>query len=256
MKHLDDLKTLDPATDDIDPHGPRARATLERILATDPAYAPRPRRTRPKRVRVAVATSAVAIAAAAVFVPHDGPGLSGDQAYATWTAQPSGMSAKERAKAVKECRKSLKGMGPYDDTIEHAGTAMAERRGDWALVILVSHDEFEAQCMTNVNPRNRQSYGLIGGPGRPDLGPRQLAPSEMGTSGGGNFGYLTSAVGRAGSDIVAMTYNSPVRGRVEATVSNGYFAFWVPGSEFDGLHPVPVQVTYRDGRTATVKLSP
>jgi hypothetical protein len=255
MKHLDDLKTLDPATDDIDPHGPRARATLERILATAPAYDLRPRRTRPKLVRAAVATGAVAIAAAAVFVPHDGPVPSGDQAFATWTAQPSGMSTQERAQAVKECRKNLKDLS-NDDTIEHAGPAMAERRGDWALVILVSPDNFEAQCMTNVNPRNRGGYGSIGGPGRPDVGPRELELFGIGISGGGNFGYLTSAVGRAGSDIVAMTYNSPVRGRVEATVSNGYFAFWVPGRAFDGLHPMPVQVTYRDGHTATVKLSP
>ncbi|GAA1611526.1 hypothetical protein GCM10009789_77300 [Kribbella sancticallisti] len=257
MKHLDefaDLKTLDPATTEIDPHSPRARATLERVLATDPADGVRPYRTRRRLVRVAVATSAVAIAAVAVFVPRDsGPVPGGGMAYATWTAQPAGLSATDRADAVKECRKSLKGMG-QDDQINRAGTAMVERRGDWALVILTGHDQFTASCMTNVNPRNRQGYGSMGGPGGASVGARQLAPSAMGTSGGGNNGYLTSAVGRAGSDIVGMTYNSPTRGQVEASVQNGYFAFWVPGSEFDGHHPVPVRVTYRDGTTAAVKL--
>jgi hypothetical protein len=258
MKHLDefaDLKTLDPATTDIDPRSPRARATLERVFATDPAYDARPYRTRRRLVRVAVATTAVAIAAMAVFVPRDsGPVPSGDMAYATWTAQPGNMSAKERADAVKKCRTSLKGMG-QDEQINQAGTAIVERRGDWALVILTGNDQFTATCMTNVNPRNRQGYGFIDGPGRVPVGPRQLAPSLLGTSGGGINGYLTSAVGRAGSDIVGMTYNSPTRGRVKASVQNGYFAFWVPGSEFDGLRPVPVRVTYRDGTTAAVKLS-
>jgi hypothetical protein len=258
MKHVDefaDLKTLDPATTDVDPHSFRARAMLERVLATDPAYEVRPHRTRRRLVRVAVATTAVAMAALAVFVPRDsGPMPTGDMAYATWTAQPGSLSAKERADAVKQCRKSLRGMG-QDDQINRAGTAMVERRGDWALVILTGHDQFAASCMTNVNPRNRHGDGSIDGPGRAPIGPRQLAPSMMGTSGGGNNGYLTSAVGRAGSDVAGMTYNSPTRGQVKASVQNGYFAFWIPGSEFDGLDPVPVRVTYRDGTTAAVKLS-
>ncbi|TWD81377.1 hypothetical protein FB561_2490 [Kribbella amoyensis] len=257
MKLVDefaDLKTLDPAGTDFDPDGPRSRAMLERVLATDPAQDVRPARTRRRLVRVAVATSAIAIAAVAVFVPREsGPVPSGDEAYATWTAQPSGLSMKERADAVKQCRKSLNGMG-QDDKLKQAVTAMAERRGDWALVVLTGPDQFAATCMTNVNPRNPQGYGTIDGPGRAPVGPRQLAASALGTSGGGNYGYLTSAIGRAGTDVVRMTYKSPVHGQVKATVQNGYFAFWVPGSEFDGLHPVPVQVTYRDGTTAMVAL--
>ncbi|WP_432942928.1 hypothetical protein ACQPXM_38540 [Kribbella sp. CA-253562] len=257
MKHIDefaDLKTLDPATG-IDPHGPRARAALQRVLATDPAENVRPYRSRRRvLVRVAIATTAVAVAGLTVFVPRDGgPMPSGDLAFATWTAQPTGLSAEERADAVKQCRQSLKGMG-QDDRLNRAGTAMVERRGDWALVILTGHDQFSASCMTNVNPRHRQAYGSIDGPGRAPVGTRQLSPSQMGTSGGGNYGYLTTAVGRAGSDVVGVTYDSPTRGPVEASVRNGYFAFWVPGSEFDGLHPVPVRVTYRDGTTAAVTL--
>jgi hypothetical protein len=257
MKQLDelaDLKTLDPAATDIDLHTARARATLERILAADPARAARPRRTGRKLVRVAVVTSAAAVAAVAVFVPRSsGPVPNGDLAYATWTAQPGSLSARERGDAVDQCRKSLKGMG-QDEQINRAGTAMVERRGDWALVILTGHDQFAASCMTNVNPRNRQGYGSIDGPGRAPVAARQLSPSSMGTSGGGDFGYLTSAVGRAGLDVVGMTYTSPTRGQVEASVQNGYFAFWVPGNEFDGLEPVPVRVTYRDGTTAAAQL--
>lgn len=253
MKHLDefaDLKSLDPTTTGIDAHSPRARATLERVLARDPAPDIRPYRSRRRLVRLAVVTSAIAIAAVAVFVPRDGGAVpSGDVAYATWTSRPAGMSGMERADAGRECRKSLKGMG-QDRQIDRAVTALAERRGDWALVILTGQDQFAASCMTNIHGGG---FGSINGPGRTPVGPRQLASEGLGTSGGGDWS-VTSAVGRAGSDIVGMNYLSPAHGQVKATVENGYFAFWVPGSEFDGLHPVPVRVTYRDGTSAAVML--
>lgn len=257
MKHPDEfaeLATLDPARTDVDIHSPQARATLERVLASDPAYDPRPRRTRRRLVRVAVATSAVAIAAAAVLVPRDGgPVPSGDVAYATWTGQPTGPTAKERADAVQQCRKSLKGLA-YDAQLDRSGPAMVERRGEWALVIMSGRDQFEAYCVTNISPGHGYSSGYVGGDGRGPVGPRQVRPSVMGAGGGGGQRYLSQAIGRAGSDVVGMTYNSPTRGLVKASVQNGFFAFWVPGKEFDGLQPVPVRVTYRDGTTAAVNL--
>ncbi|GAA1585212.1 hypothetical protein GCM10009789_43570 [Kribbella sancticallisti] len=260
MKPVDEfaeLKALDPATDDIDPSSPRARATLERVLGSDPAYDVRPHRTRRRLVRGAVATAAVAIATLAVFVPRDsGPMPNGDMAFATWTAQPGGLSAKERADAVKACRKRSQGMG-QDDQVNRAGTAIAERRGEWTLVILTGHDQFAATCWMSINSRNRLGggFGNVDGPGRAAVGARELAPSLLGHIDIGFNGHVTSAVGRAGSDIVGLTYNSPTRGLVKASVQNGYFAFWVPGSEFDGSHPVPVRVMYRDGTSAAVKLS-
>lgn len=251
------LKTLDPATGDPDPHSPRAQASLERILASDPSYgASRPRLRRPL-VRVAVATAAVAIAAATVLLPRDSGPLPNGDAYAGWTAQPSGLSAKELAQAVAECRKSLQGMG-MDDQVDRSDPAMVERRGDWSLVILAGADQSEASCMTNVKTGLRGGgFGGVGGPGRPRVGPRELSVSGLGAGGGGSLGYVTTAMGRSGSDIVGMTYTSPSRGVVKATVMNGYFAFWIPGREFEGTEPVPVRVTYRDGTSAatTLKLS-
>jgi hypothetical protein len=256
MKPLDEfaaLKALDPATRDPDPHSPRAQATLERILATDPSYGVRPRRRRRILVRAAVATAAVGIVAAAVLVPRDSGPLPTGEAYAGWSAQPVGLTGEARATAVAQCRKSLKGMGT-DDLINHLGTALAERRGDWALVILVGQDEASANCMTRVGPGQGGGYGYVGGPGDAPVAARQLRVTSLGTSGGGNVSYLTSAIGRAGSDITGLTYTSPTRGVVKATVSNGFFAFWIPGSEFDGLQPVPVRVTYRDGKTVATTL--
>lgn len=44
------------------------------------------------------------------------------------------------------------------------------------------------------------------------------------------------------------------RGLVAATVAGGRFAFWFPGDELEDRETVPVEVTYADGSTATVKL--
>ncbi|MET7280429.1 hypothetical protein ABZS29_19490 [Kribbella sp. NPDC005582] len=257
MRPLDEfaaLKTLDPATTEADPHSPRAQASLERILATDPSYGVGLPRLRRPLVRAAVATAAIAIAAAIVLLPRDGGPLPNGDAYASWTAQPSGMTAKEHAEAVKECRKSLKGMG-VDDQIDRSDPAVVERRGDWSLVILAAADQSEASCMTNVKTGLRGGgFGSVGGPGRPPVGPRELSVSGMGAGGGGSLGYVTTAMGRSGADIVGMTYTSPTRGVVKATVMNGYFAFWLPGREFEGIQPVPVRVTYRDGTSAATTL--
>ncbi len=256
MKPLDEftvLKTLDPATADPDPHSPRAQASLERILATDPSYGgSRPRLRRPL-VRAVVATAAVAIAAATVLLPREGGPLPNGDAYAGWTAQPAGMSAKQQSKAVAECRESLKDM---DEQVDSTDVAIAERRGDWAMVILTGPDQFEANCLTHVGPgRDRSGFGHVGGPGRAVVGPRDIAVSGLGAAGGARTGYVTVADGRIGPDIVGMTYTSPTRGVVKATVANGYFAFWLPGWEFDGNKPVPVRVTYRDGTSAATTIS-
>ncbi|GAB3920285.1 hypothetical protein GCM10029976_005610 [Kribbella albertanoniae] len=256
MNPLDEfrnLKTLDPATSAPDPHSPRAQATLERILATDPVAGPRPHRLRRPMVRALVATAAVAIGAATVLLPREGGPFPNGDAYAGWTPQPAGMSAKQQSKAVAECRESLKEM---DEQVERTDVAIAERRGNWAMVILTGPDQFEANCLTHVGPgRNRSGFGHVGGPGRPLVGPRDIAVSGMGAAGGAPAGYVTVAEGRIGSDIVGMTYTSPTRGVVKATVANGYFAFWLPGWEFDGNKPVPVRVTYRDGTSAATTIS-
>ncbi|GAA0582302.1 hypothetical protein HPO96_08525 [Kribbella sandramycini] len=254
MKHLDefaDLKTLDPATG-ADPNTLHARATLDRILTTDPT--PTPRRPRRRAIRLAVAALAVAVGAAIVFVPRDTGPLPTGEAYAGWTAQPGSLSAKERAAAVKACRKQLSDT-PMDDVVKNTDPAIVERRGYWSVVVLLGPGGSEASCMTSSSPRMKGGgYGSIGGPGRPAPGPREISISSLGAAGGGDFGYVTSGMGRVGADIVGITYRSKAHGLVEATVENGYFAFWVPGKDLEDFEPAPVRVTYRDGTSAEVQL--
>ena len=57
-------------------------------------------------------------------------------------------------------------------------------------------------------------------------------------------------------DVTGVTYQSASRGQVAATVAAGRFALWLPGNELmDASRTgVQVQVTYRDGSTATRRL--
>lgn len=255
------LRTLDPADPDVDPHNPRARAELERILTIDPGQHPEhtPVQARSRRgIRLAVAASATAITAGAVFVVL--PSLTnGDRAFASWTATPTGLSAQAAADAAADCRSAqLDGPGTaYSDDLRLADIAIAERRGEWTLVTLAGTDGFSALCITDEStPLFRDWIGSIGTPvnyATPD--PRDVIATDLGT-GSADAGDLSVAAGYVGSDVTGVVYRSASRGEVAATVSGGRFALWLPGDELAdaGRVGVDVQATYRDGSTATVRL--
>jgi hypothetical protein len=254
MTRIDDLlKTLDPATTDAEPNSPRAQADLRRILATEPT--PVRRRKRPAR-RIAVATGAIAAAVTAVLVLTSA--LGGDRAFATWTATPTGLSASERADAADSCRKHQRSGSPqYRDQLSKATTAIAERRGVWTLVVLADQNGFGALCITDDSRHLFRSYfGSIGTTppsDRPTA--RGLTPISLGTGSiAGN--NLSVATGLAGADVSTVTYTSPTRGKITATVNDSQFALWLPGNDLTSANQagVPLQVTYRDGTTATITL--
>ncbi|MFC0627697.1 hypothetical protein [Kribbella deserti] len=258
------LKTLDAANADggIDPHGPRARADLQRILATDPAgpgLQPRPASTRKStRAKRAIGLGALVAtaSAAAVVLPS---ALGGDEAFATWTASPAGMSAKDRASASASCRDEQKSGSPdYRADLSTASTAISERRGAWTLVILAGQDGFSALCITDDSTRLfRDFIGSIGKTPQADQPAKKgLAATVLGTGSTGG-GELSIVAGPAGSEVVAVSYNSARQGRVLATVSGGQFALWLPGNELENASKqgVPLQVTYRDGTSSTVTLT-
>lgn len=255
MSSIDELrvlKTLDPAGPDADPLGPKAQASLQRILAADPAP---PRQRHRVAVRVAVGAGlAAAVTAAAIVVPSS---LGGDKAFATWTAVPAGMSAADSAEAAASCRDRQKSGSPeHRNDLARSTTAISERRGDWTLVVLAGQEGFSALCITDrPRPLFQSYFGSIGStPGRP--GPRGLTATSLGT-GASDGNELSVAAGLAGSDVTGVSYSSPSRGKVTATVSSGQFALWFPGNELEHASSgVVLQVTYRDGTTApvTVKL--
>lgn len=260
MTRIDELhvlKTLDPAATDIDPHGDRAQADLQRILATEPVLrpaAPQPAPSRRMRRRVALGAGLVAaVTAAAVVLPSV---FGGDEAFATWTGDPAGMSAKQRADASASCRQQHKVFPEYKDDLSTAVTAVSERRGRWTLVLLAGQDRFTALCVTDASTRLfRDFFGSIGRATVNPPAPRGLAPTDLGT-GSMDGKELSVAVGFAGSEVVGVTYTSPERGKVKATVASGHFALWLPGNdlEYAAQRGAPVQVTYRDGTTATLTM--
>jgi hypothetical protein len=183
-----------------------------------------------------------------------------DQAYATWTAKPTSVGKTELSGAADACRDSLRGGAgeSYRSELDAATAAVAERRGAWTLVLLAGGGGFSAVCITDESrPLFQSSIGYIGTARegtRPDSG--SVTPDALGV-GMVNSRELSVAAGAVGSDVAAITYNSVKFGPVQATVSNGHFAFWLPGDELDNASKsgTTVQVTYRDGSTATLTLT-
>lgn len=252
------LRSLDPADPDVDPHNPRARAGLERVLAVDPASGHPPVTAKPRRgVRLVAATATVITAAAALVVL---PSLiGGDRAFASWTASPTALSAQAAADAGEDCRAAhLDGPGTgHRDALRLADVAIAERRGEWTLVTLTGAKGFSALCVTSEStPLFQDWFGSIGTPdNHATPGPRDVVATDLG-AGGVDAGELSVAAGHAGPDVTGVTYHSAHRGQVAATVSGGRFALWLPGGELEdaGRAGVDVRVTYRDGSTALLRL--
>lgn len=265
MTRIDDidtaLRSLDPADRHIYPTSGRAHADLHTILATTAPPLPgtplRHRQGRRTR-RLALAGVAAALTAALVTLPAL---IGRDQAFATWTATPTPVPAQEQPEAATDCRTSLTdGAGPeYSARLASAEVAIAESRGVWTTVLLVGPDGFSALCTTD---DSTHLFGdrLIGSMGVTTLTatpvPRDLQATVLGTGTIDGDG-ISLAAGEIGSEITGIQYRSTTYGNVIASVSNGYFALWLPGTEFDNAtsNGLPVEVTYRDGTTATVLLT-
>lgn len=266
------LRSLDAADHYVDPCNARARSDLQGILATDPSPDPlqqpwspsadrvgRPRNAARTTRRIAVAGGMLAAVTAGLVALTSLTG--GDQAFASWTPAPQGMSAQERTDAAAGCRQMQEdGAGAeYADDLSSAEPVIAERRGVWTTVVLAATDGFSAMCITD-DSTQLFAKDMIGSVGTPTdytaPGPRDLTATDLGV-GIMNAGDLSLVAGTAGSRIAGVVYHSPTHGDVAATMSQGHFALWLPGDEFKDAssNGVEVEVTYRDGRTGTSRLT-
>ena len=266
MTRIDDidtaLRSLDPADRHIDPTSARAHADLHTILATTAPPLPgtplRHRQGRPARRLALAGVAAAALTAALVTLPAL---TGGDQAFATWTATPTPVPAREQPEAAADCRTRLSdGAGPeYSARLANAEVAVAESRGVWTTVLLAGPDGFSALCTTD-DSTHLFDDRMIGSMGVTTLtatpGPRDLQATVLGTGTIDGSG-ISLAAGESGSDITGIQYRSTTYGTVTATVSNGYFALWLPGTELENTpsNGLPGEVAYRDGTTATVLLT-
>ena len=267
------LRSMDAASEapPVRPH--RAQADLECILSHNPApTAPERAKGRSnystlgqqpgasvRRRRAVVLGGMVAATTAGLLVL---PALTGgDPAFATWTANPATLSGPDRDDAVADCLASKKnvGDGMYTDDLAAAEVAIAERRGAWMTIVLTGPGGFEATCITDASAPwfNKGMIGSIGTLGaETDPAPRSLKATQLGTGTIMNE-PISIASGRAGNDVVGVTYTSITGEEVIATVAKGQFALWLPGDE---LHEASdggttVDLTFLDGTTGSQELS-
>ena len=275
MNRTPDLDTLLRSLDAAEPVGPamrhRAQADLQRILSSDPdapppltpptagdpAVVPRSVSRTARRTAIVAGLVAAATAALVVLPPPSG----GDPAFASWTRVPAGMSEQERASTAADCRAAQRdtGGGMYSADLDKADVAVAERRGQWTTVVLSGEDGFSALCITDGSD-SLFNKGMIGSVGRPSdsaaPGPRELTAMVLGT-GTMSAGAISIAAGSAGSDVTGVVYKSSAHQEVQATVSHGRFALWMPGDELQdaSAHGIQLELTYRDGTTGTARLA-
>ena len=263
------LRSLDAAEQLPQADPTRAQADLARILSSEPTSTV-PRRlgatyqqakSKTNRRRRAVALGGLVAAVTAGLVVMPALSGKGDPAFATWTAAPGTLIGSERDNAVSDCRRSTQRVGGGMYSAEHsaAEVALAERRGAWITVILTGPEGYEASCTTDATAPwfSKGSFGSVGKSANAAALPaRGIAVSQLGT-GMSSGKPLSSAVGRVGPEVAAITYTNSANEEVIATIAKGHFAFWLPGNDLENAseHGAPVKVTYTDGSTDTQLLN-
>ncbi len=293
MNARDQHETTRRALADLDPAGGRpstlagldpaqrrrAEDTLTRILATDPRGpvdpdptprpVPRPvprtarrearREAWRKRRILLVPAGLVAAATAAVVVT---PGVGGGQAYAGWVPTPSPLPVARTAQAAEFC------LAAHDlTTSSDTRTLLAERRGDWAYV-LVSRGDDQLSCVIPTSGLGEDPDRLVGGYFS-SLDTEVAAPRvpadglEQSTSvlGETDDGLLASTEGSVGRAVVGVSVLLDRGDEVEASLAAGRYAAWWPEGDADDPDDVQAAVedgfrfrlTLRDGSTRVVR---
>lgn len=247
------VRGLDPASrpDPYRSARPTAQATLERILDTPPAPVARPERPSPRRRLVALGVAASATAGLAVGVSAL---LGGGPAYASWTSTGTPLSATAADEAAGECRSlqvdlrshDAEAWGPSAGQIRAGEVSVAERRGDWTLVVL-RIGSYTGTCLLGADdPMVAMS------PDVPAAGP--LAPSSFGSgsTAEGGMGWVT---GDLPDGVRSVSVESADR-TLQATVSDDAYAAWWPDATASGADPITLTATYADGHTETRTVEP
>ncbi|MGF0114966.1 hypothetical protein ACQFYA_01395 [Promicromonospora sp. Marseille-Q5078] len=251
-----ELAELDPARDLRSP-GRADDDALAAILDTSRRATPIRRRT---RTAVLAGAAAAAVVAVAVVVTVTSPGAP--PAFAGWTAVPTVLSDAETIDRAAPCDTSAHTItdGPDGPKVEDVpiSPVLAEERGEYTYVLL-SGDGAVGECLVT-----RQASGasdVVSGdtvlPAGPvDPGPRDVTTLQSGTAswsaGATGDGALTSAYGRAGSEVVAVDLTLTSGERVQATVHDGWWAVWAPGEA--SLRDT-AEVTFTDGTTAPFEVA-
>jgi hypothetical protein len=231
-------------------------------------YHPRARRIRPP---IAFGVSlAGAAGTAAVVASVVGLGAGASTAFAGWTATPTSGSDAQTSSADAACEAKL---ATLPNTVSASGLTpvLTDTRGPFTFVIFTGTGTTEScitspsftslsASMTSANGSSRSaatsgSMSAAGGPGggmtkvsgSPDSGPvvagsikvdTEITSSQAGQA-------YTFVEGRTGSDVTGTTLVLADGTQVTASVSNGWFAAWWPGTQ----HATQTDITTASGTT-------
>lgn len=278
------LAKLDPARgipDDLVKR-PRARATLDAILATQVAEAPAAarrtpsaedtapaRRTtstrhtpsaghtipavrgipaiRPRRRALRYAVAAGVVGLAAIVGPAV---LGGSTAYATWTATARPADAAEQARWGSLCQSAW--------TEQEYAVRLVELRGRHAYAVLTGTNGAEATCLMTESASGSGivTNGFAGSlPQSPD--PSGLVTNSVRSHDDENGNTVFEVSGKAGTRVTSIVFEAAGMD-VTATLENGYFAAWWPADTSLvprwGPPDPKVRITLDDGTTRTVSI--
>jgi hypothetical protein len=233
------LPSLDASTAGLTA-GERERAgeTLERIVATPPSPQPAapapPRRSR--RRLVALPAAAIMLIVGWAVVQGDG---SDDAAYASWSANPASVAGDELDAAASACRDKLRGSSINAD---RAKLVLAERRGDYvSLLYRTDNPDMSGACLVR-NPKGSTDVGDVAMGVGGSSGPALKAPARSFTQGAiSQFGATPMASitdGAVGDAVTGVTIHAGTF-TVKASVRNGRYTAWWPGSAFASGAPEP-----------------
>ncbi|RUR01947.1 hypothetical protein [Labedella endophytica] len=255
------LAGLDPAPGFVldDTARRRADARREQIIASDPATptapgaTPRPRSSR-RRSWIAATAAAAAVSIGGALVV--GALAPSDAAYASWTATPASLDVAERDLAATAC---LDASGQAD-----ADTVLAERRGEWIAVAAVADGSTHIACLvhlpTGTTDPGSPMWAMSGGEGAVPVGD-EITGGSLAEFAGRSFPGIEASptvsftIGDVGPDVEGVDITTPDGDLVHATVQDGRYLAWWPGSVFvpgDGddmttVLDVDYRVTLTDG---------
>jgi hypothetical protein len=216
-----------------------------RLLAAD--YRPRPGLRRP----AFAAVGAVVVAGAVVAVSLLGLGTDTPRAFAGWSATPTASSGDQARRAREACVSRL----PSSARIRHAQetasgahkpwpipsitagswrTVVVDTRGPYTVILFAAaHDAAELSCFSGRQPMSSSMGGSFATHTPPPVpaGHVSIVSSGSHTSppdeGSQQFSQL---VGRTGPGVTGVTLTLRDGKRVTASLANGWFIAWWPGT--------------------------
>jgi hypothetical protein len=200
----------------------RAAATLERIVATAPSTVTRQR----SRRRLVLPTAALTLVVGSLVVQGIG---GGHAAYASWTATPTAVARHDLDAAAAACRDKLGGRGSSID-MDRARLVLAERRGEIVAVLYrTDKPDLSGSCLVQLPQGSADAEVVDDGVGG-SSGPALTAPARGFTQGAISSSDEASITdGAVGEGVVGVTIHAG-RFTVDASVQNGRYAAWWPGS--------------------------